>query len=82
MLLKGFAAPALGFGAVSELRVQSLIQSVSPAPETLALPGPRRTGAVLTVQNSQGAVGAGGSLGALPSTLSGTTTPFSIVVWA
>ena len=66
---KGLCSPSPGirnrFRTPCSVSLQ--IQSVSPAPETLALPGHRRTGAVLTLQNSQGAVGAGGSLGALPS---------------
>ena len=68
-LIKGFAARALGFGAVPELHVQSHCRyKASPQHQRLwHCQDPGGHCAVLTLHSSQGVVGAGGSLGALPS---------------
>lgn len=81
---KGLAARVLGFGAVSELHVQSHCRyKVSPQHQRLWYcqdPGGRC--AIMTLRNSRRTVGAGRCHVGPSVTLSGTAAPYTIVVRA
>lgn len=81
---KGLCSPSPGIRSRSRTpcSVSLQIQSVSPAPETLALPGPRRTLCCPDPPQQSRGGGCRGFTGGPPITWSATTAPLTTVVRA